>query len=206
MNYESIEKAIGVVILGQFHPQQFTKDNLLSLNIIKQEENGLTRYDVADDFHVVFNVGNLRALCDRFRFQLLTNDIVMSPRLVLFCQDLVNTIGIKDVRGLGLNSHIMISLSNEVDEETFRIKLIPPVDDWNILSGGGDIKNVIFKHEDRTISLSPATGNNEKRCYEFNVNKHHSLDKIVDVLSVLDRANEYFANELNALESFIQGL
>ena len=83
---------------------------------------------------------------------------------------------------------------------------MPPIEEWNTLSGGGDVKNIILKHEDRTISLSPFTDNNDKKCYEFNVNKHHSLNRIVDVLSVLDKANEYFANELSILDSFIQGL
>lgn len=206
MNYELIEKGIGVVVLGHFNPRQLTKANLIALNVIKLEEEKQTYQDIADERHVVFNVGNLRAMCNQSRFQMTTKDIVMSPRLVLFCQEVVNTIEINNVRGVGLNTQVIVSLPSKTDTEAFSRKLMPPIDDWKLLSGGGAIEEIVIKHDNRTITLFPSSDSSGKQLYEFNVNEHYELNKIVDVFPVFDKADNYFVNEFAVLDNFIRNL
>ncbi len=206
MNYELIEKGIGIVILGHFNPQLYSLDNLCDLSIIKQEEKEDTRQDVINANYAVLNVGNLRIMCDRLRFQILTTDIVIVRRMLAFCQDIINATEIKNLRGVGLNTHIKITINNEVDNQVFRERLMPPMASWNNLCLGGDIENVAIRHDNRLIALSPNGLLNGNYCYSFDVNEHHKTGQLIDIISVINRANEYFSIEMNSMEAFIRGL
>ena len=206
MNYELIEKGIGIVVLGQFNPQLYSLDNLCGLSIIKREEMEYTKQDEVNANYAVLNVGNIRIMCDRLRFQILTTDIVLVRRMLAFCQDMLNAIEINNLRGVGLNTHFKITINNEDDNQVFRERLMPPMTSWNNLCGGGNIENVAIKHDNRLICLSSDGLLDGNHGYSFDVNKHHKTDRLIDIISVLDGANEYFSTEMTSLEAFIREL
>ena len=96
--------------------------------------------------------------------------------------------------------------NHEDDNQVFRERLMPPMTSWNNLCGGGNIENVAIKHDNRLISLSSDGLLDGNHGYSFDVNKHHKTDRLIDIISVLDGANEYFSTEMTSLEAFIREL
>lgn len=203
MNYNIIEQGLGVVILGTFTPQLFTIENLVNIGVIKQEEREQARMNAQNQDSAVFNVRNIRVMCDRFRLQIVTIDIVVIPRLIEFCRDVMNTMNVNAYRGVGINTHLKIGFTNEADLHLFKQRLLPPQDGWLPICENGQCEVVTIRNGNKTIEL---LCEEENECYSFNINNHHESRNIGEIVNVVNDAQVSFDSEIRDLNRFLSAL
>lgn len=206
MNFETIEQGLGIVILGQFNPQQTNVDWLIGRQIVKAEEREMTRQDVVNANVSVFNVGNIRVLCDKARLQVGTTDVVMIPRMLSFCRDLLNTVEVDSFRGIGINPHLVIKPTSAGEEELIESRMLPPMAVWQSLCDGGQVGTITVKSGNKTISMVRAPHEEGRFAYSFNVNIHCELQGIADIITTIENAQQGYNTEISQLDAIIRSI
>lgn len=201
MNYNTIEQGLGIVILGSFTPQLFTIENLANIGVLKQEEREQARMNAQNLDSAVFNVRNIRVMCDRFRLQIVTIDTVVIPRLIEFCRDVMNTMNVNAYRGVGINTLLKIGFTNDDDLHLFKRRLLPPQDGWLPICENGQCEDVTIRNGNRTIELLYKEG-----YYSFNVNAHHVSDTIGDIINIVNDAQICYNQEIARLNRYLADL
>lgn len=203
MNYNIVEQGLGIVVLGTFTPQNFEVDNLVNIDVIKHEEvNQLLRI-ASNQNQTTFAVRNIRVMCDRYRLQVVTIDTVIIPRLVEFCRDVINTMDVETYRGVGINTHFKIRITEDADLDLFKQRLLPRQAVWQPISGNGYFHNVSIRNGNKTIEL---LCEEENECYSFNINNHHESYNIGEIVNIVDEAQVLFNNEIRDLNLFLSDL
>lgn len=205
MNYIISEKGLGIVILGGFIPLEVNVDSLTVNHVIRQGEGAFCHQDMAEAERSVFNIGNIRIMCDRYRLQVATIDTQMISRMLEFCRDLMNVVSINDIRGVGVNPHLRIRLNNQEEYQYFVSHAMPPMERWNTLLPTGQMINMNIKDGHRSLEVTFSEKNNEK-LYAFDINLHHQLNNAGAVIDVLDTAQDAYNRELESVENFLHGL
>ena len=206
MNYETVERGLGIVILGQYDPRQVSIDWLVDHQIVKAEERERTRQDVANDNLTVFNVGNIRVFCDKIRLQVGTTDVVMIPRVLSFCRDFLDTADVSSFRGIGINPHLVIKFTSVEEEELFENRMLPPMATWEMLCERGQIGTIAVKNENKTISMVRTKQEDGSFVYSFNVNMHYELQGVADIITTIENAQQGYNTEVNILDSVIRSI
>lgn len=202
MNYNIIEQGLGIVILGTFTPLNFEVDNLVNIDVIKHEEENQIIRIASNQDQTTFAVRNIRVMCDRYRLQVVTMDTVVIPRLIEFCRDVMNTMNVDSYRGVGINTHLKIRITEDGDLDIFKQRLLPQQAAWQPISGNGHFENVSVRNGNKTIELLYKKEND----YTFNVNYHHETRNIGEIVNVVNDAQVSFDSEISDLNRFLSAL
>ena len=205
MNYIIAERGLGIVVLGGFTPSEVNVNNLATNHVIRQEEVTICHQDIADAGMAVFNVGNIKIMCDRFRLQVATIDTLIISRMLGFCRDLMNVVPFNNIRGVGVNPHMKIKFSDLQEYNYFISHVMPSMESWNTLLPTGQVINMNVKDGKKSINVTLTERNNDK-FYAFDINLHSELNNAGAVIDVLDSALDTYDRELESLENFLQGL
>lgn len=213
MNYRIIERGLGLVVLGDFHPEHLNVDAMIENDIIIAEESGRSRQQVCNNNTSEFNIVNLRVSCDRYRLQMATVDIVMKERLCELCAEILRWQNTANLQGIGVNPHLKVSFNSEEEHSEFVNRLMPPSATWGQFYEGATTSSFQIRKqhvegtsEYESLIVQIVAVNNGLPIYNVDMNIHHQEITMGRVLDVCSSASAVCDERIISFESFLNEL
>lgn len=213
MNYTVYEKGLGIVVLGGFAPERLDITLLESDGIILSDEQEYVKQQTISETASAFSLANVNVFCDKERLQIGTTDIGMSERLTHLCADILKWLNIAELKGVGINPHIVIGFEKAEDHEAFVKHFIPTEAVWSQLYGSAftssiQIRQTYEKGNSVFESLMVRMGKEIDGIptYSVDMNVHHNITSLGEVIDVCLNAPTIFDERLSKMETLIKGI